>query len=76
MRLFMKLRQTNSVTVAAAKASLSTATGYRLANDGRLPSQKKEPRSRRRPDPLENIFEADPSSKQRRGSAPWLFLRR
>jgi hypothetical protein len=59
MRLFMKLRQTNSVAVAAAKASLSTATGYRLAKDSRLPSQKKPPRSRRRPDPLENIFEAE-----------------
>lgn len=55
----MKLRQTNSVAVAAAKASLSTATGYRLAKDARLPSQKKQPRSRRRPDPLETIFEAE-----------------
>jgi hypothetical protein len=55
----MKLRQTNSAAVAAAKASLSTATGYRLANDGRLPSQKKQPRSRRRPDPLKTIFEAE-----------------
>jgi hypothetical protein len=59
MRLFMKLRQTNSTTVAAAKASFSAATGYRIEKDTRLPSQKKQPRSRRRPDPLENIFDAE-----------------
>jgi hypothetical protein len=59
MRLFMKLRQTNPTTVAAAKASFSAATGYRIEKDTRLPSQKKQPRSRRRPDPLENIFDAE-----------------
>lgn len=30
MRLFMTLKQTNSIPVAAAKAGLSQATGYRL----------------------------------------------
>lgn len=55
----MKLRQTNSIAVAAAKASFSTATGYRIEQDPRLPSQKQQPRSRRRPDPLENIFDAE-----------------
>jgi len=59
MRLFMTLRQTHSVPVAAAKAGLSQATGYRLRADPLLPSQKKAPRSRRRPDPLGEIFEAE-----------------
>lgn len=55
----MKLKQKNSTEVAAAKASISRATAYRIESDPRLPSQKKQPRSRRRPDPLEHIFEAE-----------------
>ena len=51
MRLYMKLRQTDSTAVAAAKASISLATAYRIENDPRLPSQKKPLRGRRRPDP-------------------------
>jgi transposase InsO family protein len=59
MRLFMKFRQTETVAVAAAKASISQATGYRIQNDPRLPSAKKEPRERRRPDPLAEVFDQD-----------------
>ena len=59
MRIFMTLRQTHTVAVAAAKAGVSQATGYRLQSDPTLPSQKKVPRGRRRPDPLANIFEAE-----------------
>ena len=59
MRLYMKLRQTHSTAVAAAKASISVATGYRIEQDPRLPSQKKAPRGRRRPDPLADIFDAE-----------------
>lgn len=55
----MKFRQTHTTTVAAAKASLSTATAYRIEKDPRLPSQKKAPRDRRRPDPLAGIFDAE-----------------
>jgi len=55
----MKFRQDNSIEVAAAKASISRATGYRIEQDPRLPSQKKQPRERRRPDPLEHIFDAE-----------------
>lgn len=55
----MKLRQDHRIEVAAAKADISRATGYRIAQDPRLPSQKREPRERRRPDPLEHIFEAE-----------------
>jgi len=59
MRLYMKFRQTNPTAVAAAKASISIATAYRIEHDARLPSQKKAPRQRRRPDPLADIFEAE-----------------
>ena len=59
MRLFMHLRQTHTLAAAAAKASISTATGYRIANDPRLPSAKTTPRTRRRPDPLGDLFEAE-----------------
>lgn len=55
----MKFRQTNTTAVAAAKASISIATAYRLEKDSRLPSQKKAPRERRRPDPLADIFEGE-----------------
>ena len=53
----MTLRQMHSVPVAAAKAGISQATGYRLQADPILPSQKKTPRNRRRPDPLGDVFE-------------------
>jgi len=55
----MKFRQTNPIAAAAAKASISLATAYRIEKDPRLPSQKKAPRERRRPDPLAAIFEAE-----------------
>jgi hypothetical protein len=59
MRLFMTLRQTQTIPLAAAKAGLSQATGYRLQADPTLPSQKKAPRGRRRPDPLSDIFDTE-----------------
>ncbi len=55
----MKYRQMHSVEVAAAKASISRAAAYRMEKDARLPSQSRPPRSRRRPDPLEHIFDAE-----------------
>jgi len=55
----MKLRQTNTVAAASAKAGFSAATGYRIETDPRLPSQKSKTRGRRRPDPLEHVFEAE-----------------
>ncbi len=68
----MKLRQDHPIEVAAAKADLSRATGYRIAQDPRLPSQKAQPRARRRPDPLEPIFEAEvvPLLKEAPGLRP------
>ncbi len=59
MRLFMQFRQTDTVAAAAAKASMSRATGHRIARDPRLPSMRQAPRSRRRPDPLAAVFEAE-----------------
>ena len=52
----MKFRQTETVAVAAAKASMSAATAYRIQNDPRLPSAKSQPRERRRADPLSAVF--------------------
>jgi hypothetical protein len=48
----MKLRRTHSRQTAAAKAGFSTSTAVRFDADPRLPSQKRAPRGRRRPDPL------------------------
>jgi hypothetical protein len=59
MRLYMKFRQTDTPPQAAAKASFSTSTAYRLEKDPRLPSQKNVPRERRRADPLADIFDAE-----------------
>ena len=55
----MKFHQTNPVPIAAAKAGISTSSGYRLIAGQRLPSQKKVPRGRRRPDPLAGLWEAE-----------------
>ena len=55
----MKFRRFDTPAVAAAKASISTATAYRLETDPRLPSQKKIPRGRRRADPLAGIFDEE-----------------
>lgn len=55
----MKFRRTDSPAVAAAKASFSTATAYRIESEPRLPSQTRAPRPRRRPDPLAGIFEEE-----------------
>ena len=59
MRLYMRSRHTNTPAAAAAKSGFSTATAYRIGSDPRLPSQKKKPRGRRRPDPLAAVWEAE-----------------
>ena len=58
-KLYMTFRRTHSRQVAAAKAGFSTTTGARLDADPRFPSQKKAPRGRRRPDPLEPYWEQE-----------------
>ena len=55
----MKLRKTQTIEVASAKAGFSRATGYRLAADPSLLSKDAAPRGRRRPDPLADIFETE-----------------
>jgi len=55
MRLYMSFRQTETPTVAAARAGFAASTGYRFERDPRLPSLKKAPRGRRRQDPLGEV---------------------
>lgn len=56
----MTYRKFDSVAVAAAKASISPATAYRIESDPTLPSQTASaPRGRRRPDPLVGIFDEE-----------------
>src|SRR5918911_2679927 len=59
MRLYMKFRHTDMPTRAAAKAGFSTSSAYRIEKDPRLPSQKKTPRGRRRPDPLVGVWDRE-----------------
>jgi transposase InsO family protein len=59
MRLFMKHRTNAPIPVAAARAGFSTATGYRIAQDARPPSEKRASRERRRPDPLAEVFDTE-----------------
>ena len=59
MRLYMIYRHSKDATVAAAKSGFSRATGYRIEDDPRLPSQKKAPRGRRRPDPLAEVWDGE-----------------
>jgi hypothetical protein len=68
----MKFRQTDTPTVAAAKAGFSAATAYRIEHDRRLPSQKKAPRGRRRPDPLVAVWDSEvvPMLKHAPGMRP------
>ncbi len=55
----MRSRHTDTPEVAAAKSGFSTATAYRVEADPRLPSQKKKPRGRRRPDPLAPFWDSE-----------------
>ena len=59
MRLYMSFRHTETPTVAAARAGFAASTGYRCERDSRLPSQKKAPRGRRRPDPLGEVWDSE-----------------
>jgi hypothetical protein len=59
MRLYMTFRKTDGPAVAAAKASISPATAYRFEHDHQLPSAVAKVRTRRRPDPLVDFFDAE-----------------
>jgi hypothetical protein len=58
-RLYMHLRRTHTRQTAAARADFSASTGVRLDADPRLPSQKRMPRGRRRPDPLAEYWDSE-----------------
>jgi hypothetical protein len=55
----MNLRRTHSRETAAARAGFSASTGRRLDADPRMPSQKRTPRARRRPDPLADYWDSE-----------------
>jgi hypothetical protein len=55
----MTFRQTEAARIAAAKASISTATAYRFEQDRKLPSHRDKVRGRRRPDPIAELFESE-----------------
>ena len=55
----MRHRRSHTRQIAAARAGISATTGARLDADPRLPSQRQAPRTRRRPDPLLAIWEAE-----------------
>ena len=55
----MSFRQAETPMIAAAKAGFSAATAYRIEQDPRLPSQRKAPRVRRRPDPLAAVWDSE-----------------
>jgi hypothetical protein len=59
MRLYMKFRKAGSATLAAAKASISTATAYRWEHDQKQSLGIKPVRGRRRPDPLAEFFDTE-----------------
>jgi hypothetical protein len=52
----MSFRQTETASVAAAKAGFSAATAYRIEQDLRLPSQKRSPRGRQ---PLAAVWDSE-----------------
>ncbi len=58
-RLYMDLRRRHSRQIAAAKSGMSPSTGARLDADPRPPSQKRQPRTRRRPDPLAPVWDSE-----------------
>ena len=55
----MDLRRTHTRQTAAAKAGFSIGTGARLDADPRPPSRKRQPRTRRRPDPLAAVWDSE-----------------
>jgi len=56
-RRYMKLRQTDTTPIAAARSGFSSSSGYRLEQDPGMPPDQSRPRGRRRADPLAAIWE-------------------
>ena len=57
--MYMTFRQHHAVPIAAAKTGFSQSTAYRIEQDPRLPSTKKTSRGRRRPDPLDGLWDEE-----------------
>jgi hypothetical protein len=74
--MYMKFRQTDTPTLAAAKAGFSPASAYRFEHDPQLPSQRQKPRQRRRPDPLAAVWDSQivPMLKAAPGLRPIAIL--
>ncbi len=59
-KLFMKFRtEGNTPQQAAAKTGFSTATAYRIERAPQASVEPKAPRGRRRPDPLEAVWDSE-----------------
>lgn len=58
-RFYMKLRESHTPVIAAAKAGFSTASAYLLEKELHLRPVEKPPRERRRPDPLLAIWDSE-----------------
>lgn len=59
-RMFMRLRiEGNTPQQAAAKSGFSTATAYRIEHGPHLPAAVQPRRQRRRPDPLEAVWDTE-----------------
>jgi hypothetical protein len=59
MTLSIRQRATDPDSCRCRRAGFSAATGFRIAQDPRPPSEKRAPRERRRPDPLAAGFAAE-----------------
>ena len=57
VRIFMEHCKQHSISQAAVKSGFSPASGYRVNNDPQRQSAKAGTRRRRRPDPLDGIYE-------------------
>jgi hypothetical protein len=68
----MIYRHSKDAAVAAAKSGFSRASGYRIEDDPRLPSQKKASRGRRRPDPLAEVWDGEIVPILKSAAAGWL----
>ena len=55
----MKLHQTDTAPIAAARSGFSSSSAYRIEKDRRLPLQRQVRRERRRPDPLADVWQSE-----------------
>lgn len=58
-KLYLAYRNTAGPALAAARAGFSLKTAHRIEADPRLPSLRRKPRGRRRPDPLAHLWDSE-----------------